>query len=261
MHSTVARRPGFPSGLSVFSHRLSADTVRRQAPSGIQARSDPVPPRAVVPWHPVSYNETGQSKTLRGAVSVRTKSPRQAEKILEAAARLFGTQRFHEVRMEDIAAEAEVGKGTLYRYFNDKEELYVALLGRSTDRFCHRLDEVAAGGQGPGQRLEALVAAVIGQFDDEPHLLDLILRAEALHKDGDAFPWRKSREEVPRLLKELFAEGEAEGLWAIRDVELTTVMLMGAMRAVIRFGEKPRPSGLARRIVDNFLQGASALRR
>src|SRR5262245_18615534 len=56
---------------------------------------------------------------------VRTKTPQQADKMLNAAARLFGTQRFHEVRMEDIAAEAAVGKGTIYRYFSDKDELYL----------------------------------------------------------------------------------------------------------------------------------------
>ena len=51
--------------------------------------------------------------------------------MLAAAARLFGSQRFHEVRMEDIAAEAAVAKGTLYRYFADKEQLYRAMLVRS----------------------------------------------------------------------------------------------------------------------------------
>ena len=61
---------------------------------------------------------------------MRTKTPHLADRMLLAAARLFGTQRFHEVRMDDIAAEAEVSKGTLYRYFKDKDELYLALVAR-----------------------------------------------------------------------------------------------------------------------------------
>ena len=68
------------------------------------------------------------------ALSVRTKTPAQAEKILGAAARLFATQRFHEARMEDIAAAAAVGKGTLYRYFGDKDQLYRALLVRAAEQ-------------------------------------------------------------------------------------------------------------------------------
>ena len=62
---------------------------------------------------------------------MRCKTAEQADKVLDAAAQLFGLRRFHEVRMEDIAAEAEVGKGTLYRYFADKEELYLGLLDRA----------------------------------------------------------------------------------------------------------------------------------
>src|ERR1700730_12021813 len=107
---------------------------------------------------------------------MRTKTPLQADKILQAAGHLFGSQRFHEVRMEDIASEAEVGKGTLYRYFSDKEELYRAMLARSSDRFMRRVEAIGAGDGRPRGRLEALVAGVIDQFDSEPHLLDLIQR-------------------------------------------------------------------------------------
>ena len=70
---------------------------------------------------------------------MRCKSPAQADKILAAAAQLFATHRFHEARMEDIAALAEVAKGTIYRYFHDKDELYLALLRLAGDAIQQRL--------------------------------------------------------------------------------------------------------------------------
>ena len=36
-------------------------------------------------------------------------------------------------------------------------------------------------------------------------------------------------------------------------------MLLGGMRAVIRAGERPRPRGLAERLVDDFLHGAAVM--
>src|SRR5438445_6353106 len=111
---------------------------------------------------------------LRTRISVRTKTPVQAGKILSAAERLFGAQRYHEVRMEDVAAEAEVGKGTLYRYFRDKEELYVALLARASDDFMCKIEAVLSGDGSPRARLEAVVHAIIEQFDQRPNLLNLI---------------------------------------------------------------------------------------
>ena len=188
---------------------------------------------------------------------MRTKTLDQADKILSAATRLFGSHRFHEVRMEDIAAEAEVGKGTLYRYFADKEELYRAMLGRSADRWMARVQEIVAGPGTARERLEALVAGAIEHFDAEPHLLELIQRAEVMAEAGAAFPWQEPREVMPRLVRRLLAEAADEGAFRVRDQDVAVCLLLGGLRAVIRIGKRPRPTDLARRIVDNLLDGAA----
>jgi AcrR family transcriptional regulator len=180
----------------------------------------------------------------------------QAEKMLDAAGRLFSAHRFHEVRMEDIAAEAEVGKGTLYRYFSDKEELYLALLARASKQFLGRLERVGRHKEGAGQRLTAMVSAIIGFFDDQPHLFDLIQRAEVMRVAD--FSWQQTRDELGRIVRHLFDEGKARGEFVLRDPELAVVMLLGALRSVIRFGTQPRPADLPVRIVETLLHGAVA---
>src|SRR5438105_141374 len=56
-------------------------------------------------------NDSWHQEFLRWDITVQIKAPTQAEKIVEAACRLFGTQRFHEVRMDDVAAAAGAGSG------------------------------------------------------------------------------------------------------------------------------------------------------
>lgn len=187
---------------------------------------------------------------------MRTKTTCQSEKVLEAAARLFGTQRFHEVRMEDIAAEAAVGKGTLYRYFADKEELYWALLTHSSAQLSRRLEEVLEPAHGARQQLEAMVEAIIAFFDENPHLFDLIQRAEVHHRPGVASPWQQTRDDLLRLLLGLFEAGQRQGEFTIRHPDLAALMLLGGLRSVIRFGKRPRSRELARQIVTDFLRGA-----
>ena len=188
---------------------------------------------------------------------MRTKTPQQADKMLNAAARLFGTQRFHEVRMEDIAAEAAVGKGTIYRYFSDKDELYLALLERASRQVVDRIEKELARADGPRRQLQAFVAALIAFFDEQPHVFDLIQRAEVLRSAGGGFPWQKARDEIMQIVLDLFEEGNACGEFTVRDPETAKLMLLGGVRAVIRFGRRPRPRDLARRIVDGFLGGVS----
>jgi TetR/AcrR family fatty acid metabolism transcriptional regulator len=179
----------------------------------------------------------------------------QSEKILTVAARLFATQRFHEARMEDIAAAAEVGKGTLYRYFKDKEELYLALLERGAVQLQERLRQVVEGEGGPRARLEAMVAAILEYFDAHPHLFDLIQHAEVMHRADATFPWQQTRAQNLKIVKDIFEEGRRCGEFAVADAELGALMLLGGLRAVLRFGPRPRDPDQAARITEGFLYG------
>ena len=53
---------------------------------------------------------------------------RHREEILEAALLLFSSKGFHTVSMQDIASESEFGVGTLYNFFESKEQLFVELM-------------------------------------------------------------------------------------------------------------------------------------
>ena len=180
--------------------------------------------------------------------------------MLDAAARLFGTKRFHEVRMDDVAAEAEVSKGTVYRYFKDKEELYLALLERATRQLLVHLRDSLPHVAGARAKLVAMVEAILAHFDSHPHLFDLIQRAEVLRRPDADFPWQQFRDESFRLLREVFEQGTRSGELAIRDPGLAALLLLGGLRSVIRFGPMPRPPHLAEDVVTMFLQGADARR-
>ncbi len=188
---------------------------------------------------------------------MRTKSPEQAEKILAAASRLFALHRFHEARMEDIAGAAGVGKGTLYRYFKDKEELYLALLDRAADGLQQRIAEAAAEVCCPRGKLEAVVAAILAYFDLNPYLFDLLSHAESRQQTGTLEKWQEVRNTNLHRIEEILEEGRKAGLWDVPDPETPVLMMLGGLRAVLRFSVPPRPPNLARRIVEDFLHGAS----
>jgi AcrR family transcriptional regulator len=154
--------------------------------------------------------------------------------------------------MEDIATEAEVGKGTLYRYFDDKEELYLALLAQASQQLLEQLRVGLPNSESPAERLVSTVEKIIRFFDEHPHLLDLIQRAEVHQRPGEEFPWQQTRNEVLQIVQDLFIEGKKRGEFEIRDPELSTLILLGGVRAVVRFGRKPRPRLLARQIVAQF---------
>ncbi len=63
-------------------------------------------------------------------------------RVLKAAREIFFRDGFADTNLDEIAARAEVGKGTLYRHFESKAELYVAVLAEGGAVFNERLDGV-----------------------------------------------------------------------------------------------------------------------
>ncbi|WEX77084.1 TetR/AcrR family transcriptional regulator [Sinorhizobium numidicum] len=60
--------------------------------------------------------------------------PVKREQILEGAKRVFMRSNFDAASMNDITREAGVSKGTLYVYFENKEDLFEALIARERSR-------------------------------------------------------------------------------------------------------------------------------
>jgi AcrR family transcriptional regulator len=57
-------------------------------------------------------------------------SEKRKDQILDAATDVFSRRGFHDARVDDIAKEAGLSKGTLYWYFKSKDDIIIGLLDR-----------------------------------------------------------------------------------------------------------------------------------
>lgn len=78
------------------------------------------------------------------------------QNILEAAKGLFFEQGFAATTMHQIAETAELGKGTLYLYFQNKEELYISLLVEGMELLNDTLKQATSGLAGWEKKFMAL---------------------------------------------------------------------------------------------------------
>ena len=60
-------------------------------------------------------------------------------RILESARQIFFRDGFEAANLDDVALSAGLAKGTIYRHFESKAELYVAVLARNADAFVERM--------------------------------------------------------------------------------------------------------------------------
>ncbi len=149
----------------------------------------------------------------------RVDAERNRIAILEAARRLFAERGVDAVSMDDVAAAAGVGKGTLYRRMGDRAGLALALLDEEERRLQEAIIRGPAPlgpGAPPAARLAAFLVALIEL--NERHL-DLVVASEtgapgARFRTGVYEAWRTH---VAVLLREARG-GEVDG--ALADVLL-----------------------------------------
>lgn len=75
---------------------------------------------------------------------IRTRDPERREKILLAAGDLFGRHGYHSVSMADIGAEAGITGAGIYRHFDGKATILIALLDEAMDELTAEQERVAA---------------------------------------------------------------------------------------------------------------------
>lgn len=73
---------------------------------------------------------------------MQKKKEQTMNRIFDSAVILFSTKEFYDVKMEDIAREANVGKGTIYTYFKSKEELLFKCLTNNLDQGQIQMAEI-----------------------------------------------------------------------------------------------------------------------
>jgi AcrR family transcriptional regulator len=126
----------------------------------------------------------------------RADAARNRIKVLAAAERLFREGGIAAVSMDDVAAAAGVGKGTLYRRFGDKSGLAAALLDeRESDLQAAMLSGPPPLGPGapPADRLAAFAAAYLAFVDAQLDIVTLSQTASpgARLRTGSHRLWRQ----------------------------------------------------------------------
>jgi AcrR family transcriptional regulator len=142
---------------------------------------------------------------------LRADAARNRARLLEAAARLVAERGADAVTMEAVAAEARVGKGTVFRRFGDRTGLLAALLDHSEKKFQAAFltgPPPLGPGAPPVERLRAFGCAMLRRSTDE---LELQLAAEpGASRRFTAPPRRVLRHHVVMLLRQVVPEADCE---------------------------------------------------
>jgi len=103
--------------------------------------------------------------------------------IINAAERVFFSKGHENATMDDVAEEAELSKGTLYLYFKNKEDLYLAIHLRG-NKILHKMFEKAFATQKLGlEKTRAIGRAYVDFYKNYPDYFNAVIYYESREID------------------------------------------------------------------------------
>lgn len=172
------------------------------------------------------------------------KNLQQRREILQAALRLFSEKGYHNVSVHDIAKEAEFGIGTLYKYFNNKEDLYKALIKGVSEKFHHAILRALEQERNPLRAVKKHIAIRREVFFDNLP----VVRLYFAETRGASFSIRagfdrellKQHDEFIEKLASVFEKGIKENVFRDLDPYHMALALDGIINAFLfRIIEEP----------------------
>ncbi|MBX6350077.1 MAG: TetR/AcrR family transcriptional regulator [Clostridia bacterium] len=189
-----------------------------------------------------------------------TASAERYQAILEAAERVIAESGFARAQVSRIAREAGVAGGTVYLYFESKNDLLVSLFRERFQAFLAELDGTLAQAETAAQALAGLVRTHLAALAERPHMA-VVTQIELRQADPDI---RRGIQAVlsPYLdrIADVLARGARDGSFARDlDVRLAKKMVFGTLdqcvTAWVMSGRKYDLAGLAPGLTGLLLHG------
>lgn len=153
--------------------------------------------------------------------------------ILDTAVEVFASQGFAQTDVQVIADRAGIGKGTVYRHFGNKEELFLAAVMHARSKLIQAVEADRDPNNEPLEQLRICMTSILRFFDVHPEIVELLIEERALFRDRRPslfFEYDEDRRrEWATLLEQMIAQGDIRDLPVAEIQDTISRFVFGAM--------------------------------
>lgn len=178
-------------------------------------------------------------------------------RILDAALNVFARKGYHDTRMDEIVSESQTSKGSIYFYFPNKEQLFLALVDQFANLLERRITEAIREHDRGMVKVQAALEtclATFGRYRRQAKVL--LVQASGL---GNTFEQKRMavNDRFANLIATYLDEAVEVGEIAPLDTEVVAHAWMGAIYSVVIrwvYTGEPAPDRIVQALVPMLLQ-------
>ncbi len=206
-----------------------------------------------------TVNQRGRGTALSANPRYASKRDMRRMEILEAAASLFSQKSYHDVTMDEVAHAVGVAKGTLYIYFDSKENLYLEIIGNAFEELVALIEREIAKSQSAPQKLAQVLRLIFRFYSEHKDILRILSRDET-HLIREHFEMTEHwRLRGLKLYESIIREGIKEGSFKAVNPKLTALIIYGLIRSVtFYYGGDKSPEKVSEEVYSVLADGILA---
>jgi len=188
----------------------------------------------------------------------------QRQRILDAARAVFFRDGFMPANLDEVAHRAGVAKGTLYRYFENKAELYVAVLSANGDAFERKMRETLVPDLPAPDQTRRLTRFYVQHWTAHREYFQIFWALEnesviGVLPDGVVAQVTELWQKCLRLLADVLDGGTRDGSFRPHDSWQVAIVLWTLVNGLIGGGQAPAASKLRSRPLESIVEDAVEL--
>ena len=182
------------------------------------------------------------------------------QNIIYAAMEVFGREGYHRAKIEEIAEVAEIGKSTVYEYFDSKKDLFEEMIRFIAVQYKNDVKKALISGNGCKERLLAFARKQASFFRSHMELAETTMTESNSVSDEIKNEMMEMKKEILALIEDVLKCGVESGeLRDDLDTRTSTAIILGAinedyaMQAII---DNKKPEDVdPEPVIDLILQG------
>jgi AcrR family transcriptional regulator len=128
------------------------------------------------------------------------------EDILSIAAEMFAEKGYEKMDVQKLADTLGIGKGTVYRHFFSKQELFLAAANRVIHLMGESIDEACLNVVDPIEKIKKAFSAIFAFFEKHPALAEMLIQDRAVFKERLDHTFFQYREQMANKWKLYFED-------------------------------------------------------
>ena len=192
-------------------------------------------------------------------------------RILEIASKIFAREGYHNTDVQVIADLAKVGKGTVYRHFGNKQELFLAAARRCLEQMAEYVNQRIGGREnlpeviskfGTTEVLRKIATAIAEFYEKHPYAIEMMILERAEFRD-QVYPSHlmfrvEHREGLDTIFREAVQHGELRGVDPIHAHNAFSDLLFGSIVTGCLEGDRANLVHRVEKAIDLLINGLAS---